>query len=84
MHKLCEALGIGEVDVGVRLNAVAVAARDKQHVPLFCQKPHFAILFPVPQAVQFHCMKELALLLKEFIHQEPVPLFPDEVESHMG
>ena len=47
VHKLREAGGIGQVEVGVRLEAVPVAAGDEQDVPLLGQLPYGAIFIPV-------------------------------------
>ena len=52
VDELSEASGVGQVDVGVGLHAVAVAAGDEQHVPFLGQAADGAVLIPVAQAVQ--------------------------------
>ncbi|ACO32798.1 hypothetical protein ACP_2426 [Acidobacterium capsulatum ATCC 51196] len=68
VHKLSERGGVGQVHVGVRFAAVTVAAGDEQHVPLFGQLLHAAILVPVAQAVQFQCMNELAVRRQKVVN----------------
>ena len=49
---LAETGGVGEVQVGVRLAAVAVAAGDQHLLPLRRNFSHAAVLVPAPGAVQ--------------------------------
>jgi hypothetical protein len=62
MDELIEAGGVGQVDVGVGLDAVAVAAGDQQHVPALGQAADSAILFPVAQAVELESVEVRAIL----------------------
>ncbi len=84
MHKLRKAGGVGQVDVGVRLHAVTVAAGDQQHVPLFRQAPHGAVLVPVAQAVQLQRVKIGAILLQKLVDQEFVLFLADQVQVPHG
>jgi hypothetical protein len=60
VHELGKAGRVGQVDVGVRLHAVTVAAGDEQHVPLLRQLPRGAVLIPVAQAVQLQRVQKRA------------------------
>ena len=57
MDPLGKAVGIGEVQVCIRLAAVTVAAGDQNLLPARSQLCNLAIFFPAPQAVQLECVQ---------------------------
>ena len=79
-----EAGGVGEVEVGVGLDAVAVAAGDDELVPLAGEVGYFAVLFPVAEAVELEGVDELAVGGEEVVDEDAVVVVADAVEVPEG
>src|ERR1700733_16014660 len=80
MDKFIETLRPREVHVRIRFDAMPVTAADHQLVPLARQSGGFAVLFPIPEAVQFEGVDELSVNREEIVHQHLMLLCPDAVE----
>ena len=84
VDKFIEGGGVGEVGVGVGLDAVAVTTADEELVPLVGESLDLAILSPAAQAVQFHCMDEGGATGHELVDAEAMPIDTDLVQIPHG
>lgn len=72
--------GAGEIDVGVGLDAVSIAAGDGEHVPTAGEGGDVTVFFPVAEAVEFEGVEELAEAGEEVVDEDVVAGFADAVE----
>ncbi len=76
--------GVSQVEIGVRLYAVAVAAGDDELVPARGQIGDLAVLFPVAEAVELKGVDELAVDSEEVVDEDFVGVLADAIEIPEG
>src|SRR5579871_5989115 len=84
MNKFGKVGGVGEVNVGIRLDAMPIAAADEKHVPLQREPADGTIFVPVAQAIEFERVQPCTVSLQKLVHEKLVLLFADEIEIPHG